>query len=243
MALYMLSTDTAVSLIRGTSRILDERIASAVPEELCISAVTRGELLLGLSHQNTPTSEDEPTPEVQPRKDAPQNNVRRALRTIAKAHMAASPIDPATTESLRKITLAALANLTPSEAKALRLQFAIDPKDEDLMEKLTRQFEATREQIRSLERQPRERAREVSRVVDQFLARVSCVPWDANAATHFATIAVELHGMATPLSTADTMIAGHAVALGAVLVVGNENRFSRVGGLKTENWTRRRPAQ
>jgi tRNA(fMet)-specific endonuclease VapC len=45
------------------------------------------------------------------------------------------------------------------------------------------------------------------------------------------------------MGTTDTMVAGHAIALGAILVASNENRFSRVGGLKTENWTRRRASQ
>ena len=51
MALYMLSTDIATCLIRGGSKALDARVASVSSEELCISAVTRGELLLGVSRQ------------------------------------------------------------------------------------------------------------------------------------------------------------------------------------------------
>ncbi len=77
------------------------------------------------------------------------------------------------------------------------------------------------------------------RLVDQFLARISCLPWDAAAATHFAIAAVELHRAGTPIGSMDTMIAGHAIALGSVLVTNNERHFSRVPGLKVENWTRR----
>ena len=206
MALYMLGTDTAVCLIRGTSRILDGRVASTPPEELCICAVTRGELLLGVSGEG--------------------------------AQAAESPIDPATMESLRKTTHSVLAKLSSDEAKALRARFGIDLSTEQTLGKIGKQFDLTRGRIRS-----RERARELSRVVDQFLARVSCLPWDAAAATHFANIAVELHQEGTPMGTTDTMVAGHAIAVSAVLVTGNENRFSRVGGLKTENWTRRRSSQ
>ena len=62
MALYMLSTEIAVSLIRGTSRTLDKRVACTPPGELCISAVTRGELLLGVSRQvSQATPFDAPT--------------------------------------------------------------------------------------------------------------------------------------------------------------------------------------
>jgi len=35
-------------------------------------------------------------------------------------------------------------------------------------------------------------------------------------------------------------IAGHAIALGSVLVTNNERHFSEVTGLKVENWTRRK---
>jgi predicted nucleic acid-binding protein len=241
MALYMLSTDIAVRLIRGTSRTLDERVASSLPEELCISAVTRGELLLGVSRQGLLATGDEPTPEPRVRGDMPQGKPGGALRKFAEAQAVATPIDPATMESLRKTTHAVLAKLTPREAKVLRMRFGIDLSTDHTLEKVSKQFEVTRERIRSSEStRSRERAHDLSRVVDQFLARVSCLPWDAAAATHFATIAVELHRAGTPLGTTDTMVAGHAIAVGAVLVASNENRFLRVGGLKTENWTRRR---
>jgi tRNA(fMet)-specific endonuclease VapC len=45
------------------------------------------------------------------------------------------------------------------------------------------------------------------------------------------------------MGTADTMIVGHAIAVGAVLVTSGEQRFLRVAGLKTENWMRRRSTQ
>jgi predicted phosphodiesterase len=37
----------------------------------------------------------------------------------------------------------------------------------------------------------------------------------------------------------DTLIAGHAVALGAILITSNTREFSRVRGLKLENWMAR----
>jgi tRNA(fMet)-specific endonuclease VapC len=36
----------------------------------------------------------------------------------------------------------------------------------------------------------------------------------------------------------DEMIAAHALALGTTLVTGNVRHFSRVSGLKVENWIR-----
>jgi tRNA(fMet)-specific endonuclease VapC len=75
-------------------------------------------------------------------------------------------------------------------------------------------------------------------VLDQFLTRVPCLPWDAEPATYFARIAVGLHCSASPIGSMDTMIAGHAICVGAVLVNSNERHFARVTGLKIENWTR-----
>lgn len=47
--MYMLDTDTASYLIRGTSSALDQRVRATRPRELCISAITRGELLRGVA--------------------------------------------------------------------------------------------------------------------------------------------------------------------------------------------------
>jgi tRNA(fMet)-specific endonuclease VapC len=47
--MYMLDTDIASFVIRGTSATLDRRIRAARPRDLCISAITRGELLHGVA--------------------------------------------------------------------------------------------------------------------------------------------------------------------------------------------------
>ena len=48
MPLYMLDTDTVSYLVRGKTPALDAHVATVSPKHLCISAVTRGELLYGL---------------------------------------------------------------------------------------------------------------------------------------------------------------------------------------------------
>lgn len=134
MPLYMLDTDTVSYLVRGKSSALDAHVTAVLPKHLCISAVTRGELLYGLGLKDG-------------------------------AH-----------------------RLAP--------------------------------------------------LVDQFLLRVQCLPWDEAAATHFASIAADLHKAGTPIGSMDAMIAGHAMATGAVLVTNNARHFSRVAGLTVENWSR-----
>jgi tRNA(fMet)-specific endonuclease VapC len=132
MRLYMLDTDAVNYLVRGKAPALDAHVAKVPPKRLCISAVTRGELLYGLKLKDG--------------------------------------------------------------------------------------------------------AHRLAQVVDQFLLRVQCLAWDEAAATQFASIAAELHKAGTPIGSMDAMIAGHAMAIGAVLVTNNARHFSRVAGLNVENW-------
>ncbi len=132
MALYMLDTDTVSYLVRGKTPALDARVAAASPKQLCISAVTRGELLYGLKLKDG--------------------------------------------------------------------------------------------------------AHRLTQLIDQLLVRVQCLSWDEAAATHFASIAADLHKAGTVIGSMDAMIAGHAMATGAVLVTNNARHFSRVAGLAVENW-------
>jgi tRNA(fMet)-specific endonuclease VapC len=133
MALYMLDTDTVSYLVRGRTPTLDARVAAVPPAQVCISAVTRGELLYGLKLK--------------------------------------------------------------------------------------------------------EGAHRLTSVVERFLSRVRCLPWDEAAATHFAAVAACLHKAGTPIGSMDAMMAGHAIATGAVFVTNNGRHFDRVPGLNVENWT------
>jgi predicted nucleic acid-binding protein len=232
MSLYMLHTDIVTDLIQAKSPLLDRRIAATAPRELCISAITRGELLCAL----------------------PQQTLQRKGHNSEQEAPARKPAGGGDVESLRKSTHAILASLTPREAKVLRKRFGIDMSEgPHTLEKVNKQFEAMRERIRSSEQaglfwdedaatheliSSREQADPLSGLLDQFLTRVPCLPWDAEAATHFARIAVDLHVSGSAMGSLDTMIAGHAVAVGAVLVSNSKRQFSRVTGLKIENWTR-----
>jgi tRNA(fMet)-specific endonuclease VapC len=243
MALYMLSTGIATCLILGKSKMLDARVASVSPEELCISAVTRGELLLGVSRQMLQETAIGPvTATRRKRTYIPKGKGSDAPKKGAEGE--SSSTDESTLEALRKTTHSVLAALTPEEAKALRAQFRIDMSSEiDMRSELTlesidKRFDEMRERLR-----PKAAADTLSGVVDQFLTRVACLPWDAAAATRFATVAFELHRIGAPMGTADTMVVGHAISVGAVLVTSSDLRVPSVGGLKMENWTRRRPTQ
>lgn len=72
--------------------------------------------------------------------------------------------------------------------------------------------------------------------IEGFAARLEVLAFDEQAATHFGQIRVELARIGNPIGPYDAMIAGHARALGLVLVTNNLKEFSRVSGLRLENW-------
>ena len=79
--------------------------------------------------------------------------------------------------------------------------------------------------------------RSLSWLVHAFLDRAAVKPWDAAAADQFARVRAQLDRNGTPIGVLDTMIAGHALALKAVLVTNNQKHFGRVKALKLDNWT------
>lgn len=79
--------------------------------------------------------------------------------------------------------------------------------------------------------------RALARLVQAFLDRVTVLPWDAAAADRCANLRAQLERSGTPIGLFDTMIAGHALALGATLVTNNRKHFRHVKALKLENWT------
>ena len=65
------------------------------------------------------------------------------------------------------------------------------------------------------------------------------VRFDYDAVTcpeHYGQIRDELERSGSAIGVFDMLIAAHALALGAILVSNNQAHFSRVSGLKTENW-------
>ena len=127
----------------------------------------------------------EPTPdELAVRMEMPEDKVRKVLK-IAKepismetpigddedSHLGdfiedtsvASPIDQATMESLRETTHSVLSQLTPREAKVLRMRFGIDMNTDHTLEEVGKQFDVTRERIRQIEAKALRKLRHPSR--------------------------------------------------------------------------------
>jgi tRNA(fMet)-specific endonuclease VapC len=73
--------------------------------------------------------------------------------------------------------------------------------------------------------------------IDEFLLRVDSLPWDSNAAKHYADVRAALEIAGTPMGNLDMMIGAHALAVEAVLVT-NDRSFHRLKHLKIEDWTK-----
>ena len=72
--------------------------------------------------------------------------------------------------------------------------------------------------------------------VEAFAARLEVLAFDAEAAGHFAEIRADLERKGQVIGPYDLMIAGHARSRGLVVVTGNLSEFSRVAGLRAEDW-------
>ena len=79
-----------------------------------------------------------------------------------------------------------------------------------------------------------------ARLVEAFVARLSTIlPWERAAAEQAMRVRRDLSAKGTPIGGNDVMIAGHALAADCVLVTNNTREFSRVVGLRVEDWAER----
>nr|WP_189051037.1 tRNA(fMet)-specific endonuclease VapC [Aliidongia dinghuensis] len=72
--------------------------------------------------------------------------------------------------------------------------------------------------------------------VERFAARLAVLPFDEAAADHSADIRATLERRGLPIGGYDLLIAGHARSRGLVIVTGNLKEFTRVDGLRAEDW-------
>ncbi len=72
--------------------------------------------------------------------------------------------------------------------------------------------------------------------ITDFTALVPVLPFDHPAEELYAEVCAVLEAAERPIGPNDIFIAAHALALGLTLVTANIGEFSRVPGLKVENW-------
>jgi tRNA(fMet)-specific endonuclease VapC len=73
-------------------------------------------------------------------------------------------------------------------------------------------------------------------VIDDFAARLEVLPFAAKAAAHYGQIRAELERAGTPCGPHDMQIGGHARSEGFIVVTNNTREFSRMPGVRVENW-------
>ena len=71
-----------------------------------------------------------------------------------------------------------------------------------------------------------------------FLLPLEIAAFDYAATEAYGRIRAALESAGTPIGPLDTLIAGHAASLNVILVTDNVTEFSRVPGLRIENWLR-----
>jgi tRNA(fMet)-specific endonuclease VapC len=72
--------------------------------------------------------------------------------------------------------------------------------------------------------------------VEAFLRPLQLLPYGSEAAKAYASLRARLEAKGTPIGPLDLLIAAHALSAGLVLVTNNTREFSRVPGLRLENW-------
>ena len=73
---------------------------------------------------------------------------------------------------------------------------------------------------------------------EAFMKNVNVLGMAPEVARTYGKLRAELKRTGSELGPNDLLIAAHAMSLGATLVTGDDRAFSRVQGLKIENWLR-----
>jgi tRNA(fMet)-specific endonuclease VapC len=72
--------------------------------------------------------------------------------------------------------------------------------------------------------------------IENFVAHLDVLPFDAKAATHYGQLRAELERAGTHCGPHDMQIGGHARSDGLIVVTNNMREFSRMPGVRAENW-------
>jgi len=79
-------------------------------------------------------------------------------------------------------------------------------------------------------------SKKLMKIVDLFLNSFEIYDFNKRAAEEYSKIRVDLEKQGLIIGAYDLQIAAHAKSLNAVLVTNNMKEFSRINGLKLENW-------
>jgi tRNA(fMet)-specific endonuclease VapC len=72
--------------------------------------------------------------------------------------------------------------------------------------------------------------------IEHFVARLEVLPFGRKAAAHYGQVRAELERAGTPCGPHDMQIGGHARSEGLIVVTNNMREFTRMPGVRIENW-------
>ena len=76
--------------------------------------------------------------------------------------------------------------------------------------------------------------------LEAVLGALDVLPLEAPADIAYGRVRAQLERVGRPIGGNDLLIAAQAIALGHTVVTDNEAEFTRIDGLRCENWLRRR---
>jgi tRNA(fMet)-specific endonuclease VapC len=81
------------------------------------------------------------------------------------------------------------------------------------------------------------RSNQAHEALDEFLVALEVAGFDDTSAMTYGRVRVSLGRQGKPIGPLDTLIGSHALEIDAVLVTHNTREFSRIDGLRLEDWT------
>ena len=72
--------------------------------------------------------------------------------------------------------------------------------------------------------------------IEHFVARLDVLPFAEKAAAHYGQVRAELERAGRPSGPHDMQIGGHARSEGLIVVTNNMREFTRMPGVRAENW-------
>jgi len=74
------------------------------------------------------------------------------------------------------------------------------------------------------------------KALEEFILPIEILPFDAEAAYHYARLRANLEKKGTIIGSMDLMIAAHALSTDTTLITNHIKEFQRVPNLKLEDW-------